>query len=153
MTEGAPEIPTPSKFTARFRPDLVVGRNDLMNNLETGAMRVLDARPAARFNGDAPEPRPGMRAGHIPRSHNLPFGQLLDPRSGHFKSDDMLEQIFSSLSLEPDASVAVSCGSGVTACTVALALFKSRGQDAAIYDGSWSEWGDEAAGTPIEISA
>ena len=153
VTEGAPQIPEPSRYTAEFRPELVVGRNDLMNNLETGAIRVLDARPASRFNGDAAEPRPGMRVGHIPRSHNIPFGMLLDARTGHFRRDDELDRIFSELDLAPDDNIAVSCGSGVTACTVALALYKLRRQNAAIYDGSWSEWGDESSGTPIELSA
>lgn len=153
VIEGAPEIPEATQFHASLRTDLIVTRNDLMNNLETGDIRVLDARPPARFNGDTPEPWQGKRSGHIPRSHNLPFGDLLDGRSHHLKPDDELEKAFAGLNISGEDKVAVSCGSGVTACTVALALFKSRGQDAAIYDGSWSEWGDETAGTPIEISA
>lgn len=151
--EGAPEAPEPTHYTARFRPELVVSRNDLMDNLETKKTLVLDARSAERFAGEAPEPRAGLRAGHIPGSYNLPFSDVLDGRSSHFKDGEALEQTFSSLDIAPDANVAVSCGSGVTACTVALALFKARGQEAAVYDGSWSEWGDELAGTPVEVSA
>lgn len=153
VVEGAPEIPDLSNFKAKFNSDLIVTRNDLMNNLETGDIRVLDARPPQRFNGDTPEPWQGKRSGHIPRSHNLPFGELLEGRARHFKQDPELEKYFEALNLERTDKVAVSCGSGVTACTVALALFKSRGQNAAVYDGSWSEWGDEGAGTPVEISA
>lgn len=153
VAEGAPEVPEPTQFQASLRQELIVTRNDLMNNLETGEIRVLDARPAARFNGDAPEPRQGMRTGHIPRSYNLPFTDVLDGRGGMFHHNAVLEKCFSTLGIDQDTSVAVSCGSGVTACTVALALFKARGQNAAIYDGSWSEWGDELAGTPIELSA
>lgn len=151
--EGAPEAPTPTNFKATLRRELLVTRNDLMDNLETDELRVLDARPPARFSGETPEPWQGKRSGHIPKSYNLPFGALLEGNSRHFKDDDALENIFSSLALTRDEKIAVSCGSGVTACTVALALFKARGQDAAIYDGSWSEWGDELAGTPVEVSA
>ncbi len=151
--EGAPEAPEPTQFIARYRPELVVTRNDLMDNLETGQRLVLDARSAERFAGDAPEPRAGLRSGHIPGAYNLPFADVLDGRSAHFKDDAQLEQIFSALDASPDADVTVSCGSGVTACTLALALFKARGQEAAVYDGSWSEWGDELAGTPVEVSA
>lgn len=151
--KGAPDAPEPGAFTAAFKPEFVVGRNDLIANIETQEMLVLDARPAARFHGMAPEPRSGMRAGHIPKSLNLPFGALLDPETRMFKDDQSLEHIFKQLSIDDQDKVAVSCGSGVTACTVALALFKARRQNSAIYDASWSEWGDEASGTPIEISA
>lgn len=151
--EGAPDAPEPAQFQAAMRRELLVTRNDLMDNLETDEFRVLDARPPARFSGETPEPWPGKRSGHIPKSYNLPFAAVLEDRSRHFKDDAALENIFSSLALTGEEKVAVSCGSGVTACTVALALFKARGQDAAIYDGSWSEWGDELAGTPVEVSA
>ena len=149
---GTVEAPEPGAFKASPRPELVVDRNGLMNNLETGEILVLDARPSARFIGNAPEPRPGMRGGHIPGSLNLPFIETIDA-NGLFKSAGDLERLFERHDIAHDASLAVSCGSGVTACTVALALFKARGQDAAIYDGSWSEWGDENAGTPVEVSA
>ncbi len=153
VTQGEVEEPIPAKFTPYFQPDLIVTRNDLMENLARPHMRVLDARPPMRFDGTAPEPRPSMRAGHIPGSYNLPFASVLERGSVHLKNDDDLEHIFSDLKLSRDEKLAVSCGSGVTACTVALALFKTRGQSAAIYDGSWAEWGDETSGTPIEVSA
>lgn len=152
VASGPAETPEPGQFKAGFRPELVVGRNDLMNNLETGDLLVLDARPAARFAGTAPEPRPGMRGGHIPRSVSLPFMETLEP-SSFLKSNGSLEMLFERHDIPADARLAVSCGSGVTACTLALALFKARGQEAAIYDGSWSEWGDENAGTPVEVCA
>lgn len=151
--EGAPEAPEATVFKASFRPELVATRNSLMDNLQTGESKVIDARPPERFDGTAPEPRPGMRAGHIPGSYNLPFGATLEGRSRHFREDDVLEQIFTETGIAGNDKIVVTCGSGVTACTVALALFKVRGQDAAIYDGSWSEWGDELAGTPVEVSA
>ncbi len=152
LASGPADAPAPGDFKADFRTELVVSRNDVLNNLETGDFLVLDARPAARFAGNAPEPRPGMRGGHIPRSVSLPFMETLEP-SAFLKSPSALEQLFEKHELHTDARLAVYCGSGVTACTVALALFKARGQEAAIYDGSWSEWGDENAGTPVDVSA
>lgn len=151
--EGTPSIYDPTSFKATFRPELVVDRNDLMSNLQSHDIKVIDARPMERFQGEAPEPRPGMRAGHIPGSYNLPFGMMLDPKSRHFLPSEDIERIVAALNVEKQDKVAVSCGSGVTACTIALGLFKTRGQEAAIYDGSWTEWGDELAGTPIEVSA
>ncbi len=153
VTDASPETPHTTNFQARIRNDLIVTRNDLMDNLITGRMRVLDARPEGRFEGTMAEPRPGMRAGHIPKSYNLPFSRVMDTASRHLHDEAVLAGIFESQGINADENIAVTCGSGVTACTVALALFKLRGQDAAIYDGSWTEWGDETAGTPIEVSA
>lgn len=152
VIDGPVVTPTPSSFKATLRRELLVTKDDLLKNLETQNIDVVDARPSGRFDGLMPEPRPNMRAGHIPSSKNLPFIEVLD-RTGRFKSDADLEYLFRSLELEPDSNIATSCGSGITACTVALALFKARGQNAAVYDGSWSEWGDEASNTPVEVSA
>jgi len=149
---GPADAPKPGHFTARLRPELVVGKDDILDNLSTSDFTVIDARPMGRFAGRMPEPRPGMRAGHIPGSVNLPFIELLT-QGGLFKKDAALEDEFSALSISHETKTAVSCGSGVTACTVALALFKVRGAEAAIYDGSWSEWGDENSATPVEVSA
>jgi thiosulfate/3-mercaptopyruvate sulfurtransferase len=150
VEEGIAEPPSPSDYKASFRRELLVTKEDLLANLKSRAHLVLDARPAERFAGLAPEPRPGMRAGHIPDSLNLPFANLLDPHIRTVREAEQLEQIFSGLSIDKSQKIAVSCGSGVTACTVALALYAARHQDSAIYDGSWSEWGAESAGTPIE---
>jgi thiosulfate/3-mercaptopyruvate sulfurtransferase len=152
IASGPAKAPAPGSFEAEYPSGLVVSRNDIIDNLETGKFLVLDARPAVRFTGLSPEPRPGMRAGHIPKSINLPFAEMLET-SSLFKSDKALEHLFGARKLSPEAKLAVSCGSGVTACVVALALFKARGQEAAIYDGSWSEWGDKNSNTPIEVSA
>lgn len=153
LANGPAEIPAAGRFASSLRNDLVVSKTDLLNNLETKGMTVLDARPAARFHGMMPEPRPGMRAGRIPGSVNIPFPALLEQGTGQFKSEAILAELFDTQGLSRDDKLAVSCGSGVTACTVALGLFAARGQDSAIYDGSWSEWGADDAATPIEVSA
>jgi thiosulfate/3-mercaptopyruvate sulfurtransferase len=142
----------PGTFKARFRPELVADKERLLANLDSKAFTVLDARPAARFTGAAPEPRPGMRGGHIPGSVNLPFALFLKP-DGTFRDAGEIEAIFTEAGIAPGAPVAASCGSGVTACTVALALFAARGEDCAVYDASWSEWGQTSANTPVAASA
>lgn len=153
VASGPEDAPERGSFKAKLRTDLLVSKTDLLNNIDTHDIRVLDARPPNRFDGSAIEPWAGKRSGHIPGSYNLPFGDLLNPASRAIKAPEMLEEIFKKMEIGASDKIAVTCGSGVTACTVALALFKARQQDAAIYDGSWSEWGDEAAGTPVELSA
>lgn len=153
IVSGPEDAPTPGIFTATLRQDLIVSKSDLLGNIETNNITVLDARPPARFAGTTPEPWAGKRAGHIPKSLNLFHGDVIDSGSRLLKSEAELERVFAALDLDTDSMLAASCGSGVTACTLALALYKARQQDCAIYDGSWSEWGDDSAGTPVEISA
>lgn len=102
--------------------------------------QILDARPAARFNGEVPEPRKGIRSGHISGSKNLPFGELIDA-NGCLKSEDELAKIFEGKGIDPTKPTVNSCGSGVTACILDLALSVMGGQKSAIYDGSWTEYG------------
>jgi thiosulfate/3-mercaptopyruvate sulfurtransferase len=99
---------------------------------------IIDARPAARFRGDAPEPRAGLRSGHIPNSKNLPYSDLLNP-DGTMKSVDALRAAFAGIDLAKPAIT--TCGSGVTAAILSLALERIGHQNHALYDGSWAEWG------------
>ena len=101
---------------------------------------IIDARAAPRFKGEVAEPRPGLRSGHIPGSKNLPFGQLLRP-DGTMKSPAELRQIFAQADVDLAKPAITTCGSGVTAAIVSLALERVGHRNHALYDGSWSEWG------------
>ena len=101
---------------------------------------IVDARGAGRFAGKSPEPRAGLRSGHIPGSVNLPFQQLLNEDST-YKSPTELKSMFESVGLNEKSAVITSCGSGVTACIISLGLSLAGFQDAKLFDGSWTEWG------------
>ncbi|EYD78361.1 Thiosulfate sulfurtransferase, rhodanese [Rubellimicrobium mesophilum DSM 19309] len=116
--------------------------------LRDGAATVLDARPAARFRGEAPEPRPGLASGHMPGARSLPFGAVLNP-DGTMKDDEALAEAMEAAGVDPERPVVTSCGSGVTAAILSLAL-ERLGRSHALYDGSWAEWG--AGGRPVETS-
>jgi thiosulfate/3-mercaptopyruvate sulfurtransferase len=129
---------TLGNFTAVFKPDLICDSNFILSHLSNTKYKVIDARSTGRFNGLEPEPRPGLRAGHIPNSINVPFKVVQD---GNFmKSIVDLKKIFAPFHLE-NKKLIFSCGSGVTACIVALAAETTGLQQISIYDGSWSDWG------------
>jgi len=123
-------------FKATYRPHLVADRQQVLSAIDGQSHQILDARPPGRFNGTAPEPREDMRSGHMPGAINMPFPKVVDG-DGLFDFDD---DLFSELGLDLARPVISSCGSGVTASILALAL-KQSGVDVAVYDGSWSEWG------------
>lgn len=131
--------PVASVFTARARPELVRGFEDVRRELEGGG-QVVDARPGARFRGEAPEPRPGLASGHMPGGRSLPYSELLTA-DGRMKAPRELREVFTSAGVDPDRPVTVTCGSGVTAAIIALALARLGREDVAIYDGAWAEWG------------
>lgn len=146
LAEGRPvtaEIPAPEPalFTARFRPELVRSKVQLQANLESRREQVLDARAQGRFEANTPEPRPGLRGGHIPGSRNLPYEQLVDPKTKLPLKETELNLRFRGAGIAPERPIVCSCGSGVTACALAFGLHLAGWPDAAIYDGSWSEWG------------
>ncbi len=141
--------PQPAVYTPDFQADRVMDMDGLRQALAHGAT-VLDARPAARFAGSAPEPRPGLRAGHMPGSRSLPFGELL--RDGALKPADELQAILDARGADGAAPVVTTCGSGVTAAIISLALAEI-GQESVLYDGSWAQWGQETLDTPVVTGA
>ncbi|MDP6516975.1 MAG: 3-mercaptopyruvate sulfurtransferase [Alphaproteobacteria bacterium] len=145
---GAVE-PEPARFNARFDATLVRDLAAVRANIATGREQVLDARAAGRFVGTEPEPREGLRGGHIPGSHNLPFLDLYDPDTKTLKPPTELVRLYRAAGIDPDRPVVTSCGSGITACNLALGLDLIGARRVAVYDGSWTEWGGRAD-TPVE---
>jgi thiosulfate/3-mercaptopyruvate sulfurtransferase len=146
--EHGPATPPRRAFTARRQPALVRDLAAMRANLTTGDEQVLDARSAGRFRATEPEPRPGLRGGHIPRSRNLPYETLYRP-DGTLLPPEGLRQAFAASGVDLQRPVVTTCGSGVTASVLALALHRLGHRQVAVYDGSWSEWGGRAD-TPIE---
>ena len=138
------------EYTATVQPARIRSLEEVMANIKSGAEQILDARAAGRFTGVDPEPRAGMRSGHIPGSLNLPFGTLIDPDSGLFRDADAMTACFTEAGIDMNQPVITSCGSGVTACVLALGLHLLGHDDVAVYDGSWTEWGGRDD-TPIEV--
>ena len=129
----------------------VVNMATLQADIASGtAGQILDARAAARFAGAAPEPRKGLRAGHIPGSRNLPFSDLLN-EDGTYRDAGSVRDLFAASGIAPDAPVVTSCGSGVTACVLAVGLHILGNEAVSVYDGSWTEWG--ASDAPIQTGA
>lgn len=135
-------------FTVRPRRDLVRDLDQMKQTVDAGGTQVVDARSAGRFRGEAPEPRAGLRGGHMPGSLNVPYGDLL-ASDGRLKSEDDIRAVFDKAGVDLSKPIINSCGSGVTAAIVALAQSIAGNDGAAVYDGSWTEWGAEAAGTPV----
>ncbi|WP_262696332.1 3-mercaptopyruvate sulfurtransferase [Kordiimonas aquimaris] len=127
-------------FKARPNVDLLRLITEMLSNLESNVSQVIDARAAARFEGTTPEPRAGLAAGHIPGAINVPFTQLYNG-NGTLKTRQELIDIFKAAGVDINASITTSCGSGVTACNLAHALYTLGNKNVAVYDGSWSEWG------------
>ena len=148
LDTSAPLIPT-RHFVARFDPALVRDKAALLADLARIREQVVDARATGRFEGTVEETWPGRRRGHIPGSRNVPFDEVTDPRTRKLKSAEELRGLFEKAGISLDRPVVTSCGSGVTACALAFALHLIGHPGAAVYDGSWSEWG-LPDGPPIE---
>jgi thiosulfate/3-mercaptopyruvate sulfurtransferase len=113
----------------------------MVANLDSQKEQVIDARPSARFAGSVPEPRPGLRSGHIPGSRNVPYADLFDAETGAMKPLDELRKAFNGAGIDMAKPIVTSCGSGVSALVLTLALYRLGVRGSALYDGSWSEWG------------
>jgi thiosulfate/3-mercaptopyruvate sulfurtransferase len=141
VESGMPVAATPKNFTAKAHPEMVRSIDQIVANLTSGKELVADARAAGRFEATAPEPWANGRAGHIPGSVNVPFADLIDPATKTMLPPDQLRARLAKAGITPDTNVVASCGSGVTACVIALALHQTGHTKVAVYDGSWAEWG------------
>ncbi|MFZ5930510.1 MAG: 3-mercaptopyruvate sulfurtransferase [Pseudomonadota bacterium] len=138
--EDMPPMPRERHFTARLNRFILRDVGQMLENLRTGAEQVVDARGPGRFKGTEPEPRPGVRPGHIPGAINLPYARLLAP-DGTMLPIEELRRVVQEAGIDMSKPVVNSCGSGVTAAIVFLALHRLGHKAVALYDGSWAEWG------------
>jgi thiosulfate/3-mercaptopyruvate sulfurtransferase len=138
---GEPAAARAAVFTPKYRAELVRGREEVERLVHGGGGAMVDARSRERFQGLVDEPRPGLRRGHIPGACNLPFTELVDPASGRYLPVEELRNKLLQEGVNLDGSLVTTCGSGVTACSLALAIQLATGREVPVYDGSWAEWG------------
>lgn len=138
-----------SRFSAEYRSEWVADKQRVRAGLEASGVLTLDARSPARFAGAEEEPRPGVRPGHMPGSRNLHYAQVLAEGGRSLKSVAELEQLFTEVGLDEADTVITTCGSGISACLLALALHELGRSPTAVYDGSWAEWGADPS-SPVE---
>ena len=151
LESGEPTARTARHFTARRNADLVRDLSDMKSLIKDRTAEIVDARAAERFAGKAPESRAGLRSGHIPGAHNLPFAKLI-AKDGTLKPAPEVERLFEEAGVDLSKPVVASCGSGITASVLALALAEIGHRRTSVYDGSWSEWGADQ-NLPIETSS
>ena len=142
-------VVTPVVYTPVLQAGKIIDLNGLCEVLGTETV-VLDARPSARFAGAAPEPRSGLRNGHMPGIRSLPFGELV--RDGALKPAEDLRAILDAKGADGSAPIVTTCGSGVTAAIISLALAE-LGRESRLYDGSWAQWGQEGLDTVVVTGA
>jgi thiosulfate/3-mercaptopyruvate sulfurtransferase len=149
VTAEPPVVRSARHFTPRLNAALVRDIGDMKALVARGNEQIADARSAGRFEGREPEPRPGLRGGHIPGARNVPFASLLNA-DGTIKSEAELRCAFEAAGIDLRRSVVTSCGSGVTAAVLSLALSRIGLSNSGLYDGSWAEWGQQSLDTPVE---
>ncbi|QTL38824.1 3-mercaptopyruvate sulfurtransferase [Xenorhabdus budapestensis] len=147
-TESGEVSHQPQKFNIQFTPEYVFSQQQILDALQSNTpTQFIDARAEDRFQAKVPEPRPGLRMGHIPGSKNVPWTALIE--DGRYKSPDEIEQIFKHQSVDLNRPIITSCGSGMTAAVLVLGLDIIGYKTAGLYDGSWAEWGADNS-LPLE---
>jgi thiosulfate/3-mercaptopyruvate sulfurtransferase len=141
LTEMSAVRPEPRSFTATFIPGLVRTLDDMKANLVSGTEQVIDARGPAKFDGSQEDVFPVKKLGHIPNATNIPWADFIDPETGAFITPDALAGRLKSASIDLQRPIVTTCASGITSCVVALGLYLIGHKTAAVYDGSWAEWG------------
>jgi thiosulfate/3-mercaptopyruvate sulfurtransferase len=146
--ESGAVTPKPTLFKATFDARRVRTMQQMVANVASRAEQVVDARASDRFEARVGEPRPGLRPGHIPGSRNLPYNNLFDAKTGVMRPIAELRSAFAAAGVKLDAPIVTSCGSGVSAAVLTLALYRLGLENPALHDGSWSEWG-QPDGPPV----
>jgi thiosulfate/3-mercaptopyruvate sulfurtransferase len=146
VSEGRPThsgqvTPSAGKFQAKLDARFVRSKQQVLSNLDTHGEQMVDARQRPRFEGAVAEPWPGRRSGHIPGSRNVPYAELFDANTGTMKSLDDLRKAFTGAGVDIGKPIVTTCGSGVSALVLTLALYRLGARGTALYDGSWAEWG------------
>jgi thiosulfate/3-mercaptopyruvate sulfurtransferase len=141
QTQDLPPMPRERHFTSRVNSTLLRNIEQMKANLESKREQVIDARAVGRFKGSEPEPWTVKKLGHIPGSLNLPFAWLIDEREKTLLSADVIKEKIAAAGVDLSKPTVASCGSGVTACMLALAFYLVGNKEVAVYDGSWAEWG------------
>lgn len=147
LETGTPATPSPTRFNAAVNSGAITSFEQMRSIVESRASQIADARGLGRFTGVEPEPRPGMRSGHMPGARNVPFASLSE--GGKLKPLEELRSVLENAGLDLEKPVVTTCGSGVTAAVISLALQSIGHRDNTLYDGSWSEWGGRDD-TPID---